>query len=99
MAISENGSESTQKSGIRFLMKLKESGELPGWQADNKLPVCFQKPQDSESNSATFKFWKAEDPLLYHYEITRQSKSSSWSLKRAWCADANDKLIREFQIP
>lgn len=96
---SEDGSESTQKSGIRFLMELKRNGELPGWPNESKSAVYFQKPQNSNPDSAIFKLWKSTDAAAYHYEIVRKTKSSLWKLKRAWCADTNDNLIREFQVP
>jgi len=96
----ENDSESTQKSGIRFLMKLKENGELPGWPGEeSKSAVYFQKPQDSDSNSATFSFWKSADSVSYHYEIVRTTKPSPWKLKRAWCVDTNGQLIQELTVP
>ena len=96
----EDNSESTQKSGIRFLMKLKENGELPGWPGEgSKSAVYFQKPQDSDSNSATFRLWKSADLVSYHYEIVRTTKPSPWKLKRAWCGDANGNLIQELIVP
>jgi hypothetical protein len=97
---SGDDSESAQKSGIRFLMKLKENGELPGWpKKESQTAVYFQKPQGSDSNSASFRLWKSVDLVAYHYEIVRTTKPSPWKLKRAWCEDANGNLIQELLVP
>jgi len=96
---SEDGSESTQKSGIRFLMELMKKGELPGWPEDTKSAVYFQKPQISDFDAATFKLWNSANSISYHYAIVRATKASPWKVKRAWSADANDNVTQKFQVP
>lgn len=96
---STDDSESAQKSGLRFLMGLKQAGELPGWTKGSHDAVFFQKPQTPDDDSATFTFWKPTNSVSYHYEIARKSKSIPWKLQKAWLADQNDKTIKEFSIP
>jgi hypothetical protein len=95
----EAGSESTRKSGIRFLMSLKEKGQLPGWSKDDKEAVYFGEPANSDSNSATFKFWKNGDAATYNYAVARAAKESPWKLRKAWRTDQNGNTIEEFVTP
>jgi hypothetical protein len=96
-AIDDPDAESTRKSALRFLMKLREAGTLPGWMDASKGAIAFQSSTSSSSN--TFKFWKQNDPVVCTYKVMRAGKTNNWELIKATRIDARGQLIEEHQIP
>ncbi len=42
---------------------------------------------------------KRGDPSTYHYEFTRASKGSPWTLQKAWRTDQDDRTMEEYPVP
>ena len=42
---------------------------------------------------------KKGDSSIYHYELTRPSKTSPWKLQKAWRSDQDDHTVEEYSVP
>jgi hypothetical protein len=86
------------EAAMQFLKNLKEQGQLPGWSKGDH-GAAKGATINSPSNSITVEVLKNGDPSSYHYEVTRASKDSPWTLKKAWQTDQNDKTVEEYPVP
>ena len=64
----------------RFVNKLKQTGQLPGWPADAPGTLYQEAFPDFEA----FDGKKTGDPAAYHYRVIPDSEPGSWKLEKAW---------------
>lgn len=88
------------KSALRFLMRLKKQGRLPGWSKSDEMAGDTAHIFFSFPDSATFDDLKKKgDASVYHYVVNRTSKHEPWRLQKAWRADQNDKTVETYVTP
>src|ERR1051325_9961304 len=83
------------EAGMRFLMNLKKTGQLPGWSKDDQGEVAQPR---AYSDSVTVNIRKKGDASTYHYKAAR-AKDGPWTLQRAWRTDRNDHTIEDYLRP
>jgi hypothetical protein len=99
---------------IRFIKALKLKGQLPGIAVNTVAgiaipglifshidgPVLFSNT-NLENYPASLKITVHANSLntLYYYAITKASKTNEWQLQKAWCADTNGIVLKEFPVP
>jgi hypothetical protein len=99
---------------VRFIKALKLKGQLPGIATNTVAgiaipgltfsylggPVLFSNT-NLESYPASLKIAVHVNNLnaLYYYTITKASETNEWQLQKAWCADTNGIVLKEFPIP
>jgi hypothetical protein len=88
------------KPAFRFLESLKKKGQLPGWSSEDKYAHRRENFAFAYPDTVTFNhLQKKGDSSIYHYEVTRASKTSPWKLQKAWRADQDDHLVEEYPVP
>ncbi|MGA3266649.1 MAG: hypothetical protein ABSE16_07495 [Verrucomicrobiota bacterium] len=86
-------------SAMKFLHSLKQKGRLPGWSKTDKLAGNTVDFHIRLPDSGTCDAAKEGDSTIYHYQLSRASKSSPWKLEKAWRTDAMGKVIEEYPVP
>lgn len=88
------------KSALKFLRRLLQNGQLPGWSKSDDFPerdihYHFQYP-----DLVTFDdFVKNWDLSRYHYQVRRASKKGPWKLVRAWRTEPTGHVVEEYTVP
>ena len=95
-SIGVSDAESSRKSALSFLMKLRETGTLPGWIKTSNETVCFQS--STSRDSVTFELWKQSDPAVVEYRVERISKTNDWKLIKASRTEAGGKVVEKLHI-
>ena len=85
----------------RFLKNLRENNQLPGWKKGEKghSEIFLNKAELLSLPKYPFRYTvtarKNGDNFIYHYTIMRETADATWKLEKSWCADKNDRLIRD----
>jgi hypothetical protein len=90
------------KSTLKFLFRLKQEGQLPGFSKNDKgktIGFLWHHNDSPYLDSATWDNLKNGGSDIYHYTFTRTSKHGSWKLQKAWRTDASGKMLEEYPVP
>jgi hypothetical protein len=85
-------------SAIKYALRLKRKGELPGWSKDEERRDKDITFNYSYPDTVTFALEKAGKADAYHYTLSRESKKSAWKLEKAWRTDTSGKTVEEYQV-
>lgn len=90
------------RSAVRFLEGLAKQGQLPGWSktdepahTENTIQFHFSYPHIVTLDDLR----KKGDPSIYHYRVSRKSRTDPWTVVKAWRTDPDGRLIQEFSHP
>jgi hypothetical protein len=97
----ENTAGPAADSAQRFFERLKKTGRLPRWMADEKA-ICEVALRfhyfEIYPITATINVRKSQDTSVYCYDLTQAAKDTEWALQRAWLMDQNGRVIEEFPV-
>jgi hypothetical protein len=90
------------RSAIRYLEGLAKLGRLPGWSktdqpahTETAVQFHFSYPHMVTVDDLR----KIGDPSLYHYRVTRASRTEPWKVVKAWRTNAEGQPIQEYSHP
>ena len=90
------------RSAIQYLEDLARQGELPGWsksdqpaQSETAIKFHFSYPHIVTVDGLR----KTGDPSLYHYRVSRASRTDLWKIVKAWRTNAEGQSIQEYSRP
>ena len=90
-----------------FFQDLKEQGRLPGVSKDKEGDGGLNKAFKNDLLSSqkirypvllTIHMVWADDPCTNYYTVKQPSKDSGWQLQRAWRADSEGHVIKEWLV-
>jgi hypothetical protein len=88
------------KSALKFLKGLKKKGQLPGWSRDEDVATAVLQFYTHYPDLVTFdNLMKQGDSFIYHYTVSRASKSGPWKLQKAWRTDHIGHTVEEYPVP
>ena len=90
------------RSAVQYLEGLAKQGQLPGWSKTDQLApggsaiqFHFSYPHIVTVDDLR----KIDDPTLYHYRVTRASRTDSWKILKAWRTNTEGQPIEEYSHP
>lgn len=88
------------QSALSFLRSLLSEGRLPGWSPGDEPATRDVGFHLNLPNAALCDgLRKSGDPSVYHYQLVRASKSSAWTLQKAWRTDQAGRTVQKYPVP
>jgi hypothetical protein len=88
---------------LLFIKSLKLKGQLPG--IVSNTPAAIEVPGHYINTNLTYPvsltlMVHANDVNeRYHYTIAKATGTNEWQMRRAWCSDTNEVVLKEFPVP
>ena len=85
-----------------FLMGLRKQGRLPGLTKDDHGNISGEVPDDLNTVRypflRSFRITKRGDDSTYHYTVERESRTSTWQLRKAWRTGSAGTVLQEYPL-
>jgi len=89
-------------SAVQYLEALAKQGLLPGWSRTDQpahttsaIQFHFSYPHVVTVDDLR----KMGDPTVYHYRVSRSSRTDPWKIVKAWRTDADGNAIEDYAHP
>jgi hypothetical protein len=91
--------ESDRSSAIKFLLDLRQNGQLPGFPRESKGAILLDHLYNSGSKAETFWFRAKGESATFHYKVNRAGMDGHWRLQKAWRTDEKSRTTEVFVVP